>query len=360
MLTDRIIVTSPFQQITDRPTSHRSAQAYIYADELFQGVNEVTINVGGKIKDFSDYTLVAVYHGNDFQGGLNLYGGIHGFDPSGILALSRVPANRVLNLGNIEFPDYGEMLRPRIEKARESGKPYPSGWDQVDLDNLSKMAGKKSAPWHYLHWSPTTLTVGDSHAISMYQPGHHVHSIPFKTLHGALKVGLKSYMEEFLEYMSAHPAYLYQLNFYFGNIDIRHHVCREGNWKENVNSLCERYADQVIELENTVETKVFELLPIEDESRALPKTGYYKGQPFWGSWEERNKSRLHFRDRMIQLLGKDKVILWTDYLLNDAGQLDFKHMEKPKSVHLARSSYPYWTGIEKARMSDDTLETFLL
>ena len=40
---------------------------------------------------------------------------------------------------------------------------------------------------------------------------------------------------------------------------------------------------------------------------------------------------------------------WTNYLLNNDGELDFSHMEARKSVHLARSSYPHWQGLNWKR-----------
>ena len=51
-------------------------------------------------------------------------------------------------------------------------------------------------------------------------------------------------------------------------------------------------------------------------------------------------------DEMKKLCAHSKVnfIEWVDYLMNDKGELDFAHMEKPKSVHLSRASYPHWQG----------------
>lgn len=348
----KLLITSPFQQITDRPTSHRSAQAYIYADQFEQLGYEVDVNVSGKITDWSEYSKIAVYHGNDFQGGLNLYGGLKGFDSSNIERLSKADASKIISL-DIDFPNYAELLESRIEKAEGEVKER---WSRVDLTNLKKMQGIEGDKFPN---STNRIVIGDSHTTSMYRPGWTVDPHPFKTLHGALKHGLSTYVFDYCEEVGFNfekddiEAY-----FYFGNIDIRHHVCRLGDWKENVDSLTERYAQQIENLwDRDIPAKVYELLPIEDESRKLPKTGYYKGEPFWGSWEDRNKSRLHFRDRMIQLLGQDRVILWTDYLEDTNGRLNFAHMEKPKSVHLARSSYPYWTGIPKPETN--TLESFL-
>ena len=113
---------------------------------------------------------------------------------------------------------------------------------------------------------------------------------------------------------------------------------------------------EAVEAVDIKEVYIYELLPIEDESRKLPKSGYYKNKPFWGTWEQRNRCRLLFRDYIEQFATRAKIIRWTDYLLNKEGQLDFKHMEMPHSIHLSRGSYPHWTGEEKP----NTLEEFFV
>ena len=85
------------------------------------------------------------------------------------------------------------------------------------------------------------------------------------------------------------------------------------------------------------------MLPIENESRKIPQSGYYKGQPFYGSWSERNDFRNQFNDYIEKEYG---IIRWTQHLYNELGELDFKYMEKPQSIHLSREFYPYWNGME--------------
>lgn len=175
----------------------------------------------------------------------------------------------------------------------------------------------------------------------MYRPGWTVNSVPFKTLNGALNEGLES----FIKIETEGP-----VEFYFGNIDIRHHVCRlEGGWEKSVKDLAERYVTEVNNL--SVPGRIYELLPIENETRKIPKSGFYNGQPFHGTWEERNNARKLFNE-IIHDSGLG--IKWTNYLLNKKGELDFDYMEKPQSIHLSRKYYPYWTGIEET----NTLEEF--
>ena len=38
-------------------------------------------------------------------------------------------------------------------------------------------------------------------------------------------------------------------------------------------------------------------------------------------------------------------------MFNDRGELDFKYMEKPQSVHISREYYPHWQGWEWNNLS---------
>ena len=236
------------------------------------------------------------------------------------------------------------MLAPRLKDDI-----HPD-WHKVDWENLK-----------YIEDTAITIrqievvnrvVAGDSHAICMYRPGWFVNSVPFKTLHGALKEGLSSFIEPEHEIAE----------FYFGNIDVRHHLCRQPNPEQATRDLANRYYEQLSQLD-LAKVYAYELLPIEHESRVLPKTGYYKGTPFYGSWDQRNATRLAFKDEMRKLCAQGSVnfIEWVDPLLNNRGELDFECMEKPKSVHLSRNSYPHWQGRKWSGLSENkpaTLEDF--
>jgi hypothetical protein len=145
---------------------------------------------------------------------------------------------------------------------------------------------------------------------------------------------------------------------------VRHHLCRQPNPEQAARDLANRYYEQLSKLD-LAKVYAYELLPIENESRALPKTGYYKGTPFYGDWASRETVRLIFKDEMKKLCAQGSVnfIEWTDYLKNEKGELDFAHMEKPKSVHLSRNSYPHWQGRKWSGLSEQkqlTIEDFFI
>lgn len=331
----RNIINCPFIPIAKRPGSHRGAQGVIYGDMIKEKYGHCDINYGGEIENHNDYDTLWVYHGSDWSGGINMFGGVYGFPyVKNTVNFSKFKGD-VFSIG-IDFPPYHEMVKSKLDSAKKEVQPE---WHDVDLDNLERMFNE-AIRVDYPNQTKK-LVVGDSHSICMYRPGWTVNSVPFKTLNGALNDGLKSYINVETEG---------SVEFYFGNIDIRHHVCRlEGGWEKNVKDLAERYVTEVKNL--SVPGRIYELLPIENESRKLPQSGYYKGQPFYGTWEERNNARKLFNE-IIHNSGLG--IKWTGYLLNKKGELDFDYMEKPKSIHLSREFYPYWNGIKET----NTLEEF--
>lgn len=331
MTINAILTSTPFASISDRMSSHRSAQAIIYADMIaneFPKVS-VTINFGNNIETYNDFPVMIVYHGNDFTGGLNLFGGLENTQVAESLVKFSQFKGKVISLG-IEFPDYVSLIKSRLSNAK---KDYPKFWDQIDFDNLNRMRKESSV---FKNPKSNKIAVGDSHAICLYRPGWQINSVPFKTLNGSLTEGLSKYVES--------KTKIDEAEFMFGAIDIRHHLCRiSDNHEKNAKDLANRYLKAVNELD--IPKKIIYVpIPLENESRKIPGTGFYKGKPFWGSLAERNNARNIFiqtlKDNTFGIEIRDP---W-EYLLNDKGELDFEHMEKPRSVHLSRAAYPYWKG----------------
>lgn len=335
-----ILVTSPFTHVSSNIHSHRAAQAAIYAEQLSIEFGDVHLDRTGDIApDPNAFDNVYVYHGNDWGGTLNLFGGMKNYGGiDNLIRYSKIKGP-VYSLW-IDHPKYSEMLETRMK-----GDVHPD-WHKVDWINLKKL--EDTAITIREIESVNRVVAGDSHAICMYRPGWFVNSVPFKTLYGALKEGLQSFIQPHHKIAE----------FYFGNIDVRHHLMRQPNPEEATRDLANWYYEQLSHLA-CEEVYAYELLPIENESRALPKTGYYKGTPFYGGWESRETVRLIFKDEMKKLCTTEKVkfIEWVDYLMNDKGELDFEHMEKPKSVHLSRASYPHWQGRKWSGLPENTPAT---
>jgi hypothetical protein len=342
----KTLITSPFTHISSNIHSHRAAQAAIYANQLEESGYDVHLDRTGDIHpDLHSFKEIFVYHGNDWGGSLNLFGGMKNYgNIDNLIRYSRFMGT-VYSLW-IDHPKYSEMLEPRMK-----GDFHPD-WHKVDWDNLKRIE-QTAITVTEINRTNRAVT-GDSHAICMYRPGWFVNSVPFKTLHGALKEGLSTFIQPHHEIAE----------FYFGNIDVRHHLMRQPNPEQATRDLANRYYEQLSQLD-LAKVYAYELLPIENESRALPKTGYYKGTPFYGDWASRETVRLIFKDEMKKLCAQGSVnfIEWVDYLMNDKGELDFEHMEKPKSVHLSRNSYPHWQGRKWSGLAENkpaTLEDFFI
>lgn len=344
------LLTSPFNAISSSMHSHRAAQGVIYADMIHHAGHQIDIDFGNKAK-YDDYDTLVIYNGNDWSGALNLFGGMKAFAGiDRIIELSRF-RGEVISAA-IELPNYFDLLYERYQKLDDP----KSKWHQVDWDGLKTIQAR--AGWISLdqlnYYSSVfrqnlnmvrTQVIGDSHAISLYSHYVELNSVPFKTLHGALKEGLETFLIE-----PRRDGGLREVESYFGNIDIRHHLLRQENPEQAAMHLADQYtfqADQLVKKYGLDRWSIFEPLPIEDESRQVPKTGWYKGTPFYGSWAERNHIRGILSTGLQQMslqYQNVEYIKWTDNLVNEDGQLDFKHMEKPRSIHLSRASYPFWTG----------------
>jgi len=87
--------------------------------------------------------------------------------------------------------------------------------------------------------------------------------------------------------------------------------------------------------------EVVHLVPIENESRPLPKTGYYKGTPFTGSWFSRSMLVWMLNKGIDDMCTRNnwKVYQHPDMYFNHTNELTFAVMEKPKSVHISREFY---------------------
>lgn len=331
--------------ISNKIHSHKAAQAIIYADQLKQAGNDVTINlVNNKITDYSPYDEIYFYHGSDWSGNLNLFGGIQAYpNQQYVSALSHFKG-KIKSL-IIDFPNYLSMFQDRLTKADMT-------WDNVHWENLRRLQNEAETVDPNTIKRYRNIAFGDSHAICMYRPGWENVSVPFSTLHGSINRGFETFIPEGGEYD--------QIETYFGNIDIRHHLCRFDNPIEEARKLADRYGEEVDRIRKVYKANVvaWEPLPIENESRKIPKTGWYKGTPFYGSWQQRTDVRNAFTEK---LKSHTQVFSWIDKLVNSKGELDFEAMEKPQSVHLSRASYPHWQGkdwTEEAAYDNNTLESF--
>lgn len=320
----KVLVTSTTIPVSPRPSSYRSAEALMLADMLLNEGYDVKINYGNKL-DVNDFDILALYNGMEAtEGGVNMYGGEN--NESVVAHIERwskfKKEGQVFSLDK-DLPNYSKLL---FEKFK--------GKFNIDYENLQSMFERSI---RFKTKFTERCVIGDSHAIALYRPKWNVYNVAYCTLHGFIQKKL------FQNYQSSD---LKEVEFFFGNIDIRHHLCRiSSDYEGNAKKLATRYIEYIDSL-NVEKKTIYAPLPIENESRVIPQTGWYEKKPFWGSWQERNDVRNIFLDTLVQKAVTSSIEIkdpW-NYLLNSKGELDFEHMEKPRSVHLSRNSFLYWRG----------------
>ena len=168
----------------------------------------------------------------------------------------------------------------------------------------------------------SNLVIGDSHSLSVWpNENYGISRNDGKTLHGFLKLNMDLSQYE-------------HIIFYFGNIDLRFHLARQSNPIEATKDLFKRYCDYASNYNSTLTM----LLPAEDESRKIPKSGQYKGKNFFGSLELRKELRL-IANKIIYDSGIP-FLEWPSTFLDEKGNLMFEIMEPKQSVHQQRLQHP--------------------
>ena len=238
---------------------------------------------------------------------------------------------------DIDCPMYGTLLKTRV-------KPWvPDVFKNLNFDKIDEVC-KKATTIKQEDLKRDFLVLGDSHSLSAWHEDAALCRNDGQTLNGAINTGFDHWIKGFGDIKT--------LRTYFGNIDIRHHVCRlfeDGDEQRNaIKDLVKRYfkeLERVKELYSIKEIEIVAALPIENISRKLPKTGYYKKKPYWGTWKERDYIANEFNflcSMLCNRLNGYTFVEWPKEFKNEAGELDFAYMERPQSVHISPEHY-FWS-----------------
>ncbi len=297
------MITGVFQKITRKPWSHTHGWTQSWSENLGVPINY----------DNEPVEEIFVDHGVNFGGSLNLFGGYEQKLEDRIKAALK--AEKVWSL-DIDMPDYAGMLA-----ARKDG---PDAYLLALLYEWQSKAKTLRSIDLALPW----LTIGDSHSAAWAPHNSMVVKENGKTLFGQVRDGFP-YVREHLEKCP----WLQGVTMVFGNIDIRHHICRLGvDWRDLYREW-KRFGDSLgVKVEYSVPW------PVEHAGRKLPKTGWYKGHPFWGSQEERSDLVLQIRQFMNDE-GMLTVSYPKDWLLMEPEEYARERMERPQSVHLSPQFY---------------------
>ena len=246
--------------------------------------------------NWDEYDELIVYHGVNFRpGSFNIIGGIN----QDVL----IRANKLsLFKGKLSSLD-GFQLNEFSQKRKIHSYNNFENIDVIDLPQRNN------------------LVIGDSHSISVWpNENYAISRNDGKTLHGFLKLNMD---------LSNYD----HIIFYFGNIDLRFHLARQSNPVEATKDLFQRYCEYASKYNSTI----VQLLPIEEESRKIPKSGQYKGENFFGSLQLRKELRL-VANEIILGSGIDNIE-WPTEFLDQNGNLSFDIMEPKQSVHIRPAFY---------------------
>lgn len=307
----RIGLTGVLGKPSTRLSSHNGGYTYYILSRLEQFFGNPIEVID--IEDCFKYDIIVLTEGLNFREGIfNLFGGVSDKLVSNLEWLHSYPGD-VYSFGP-ETIDYTSLVEKRN---------IPTIFTMPEVFKIDE-----------IDFTEDKLILGDSHSLSVYERGWKLSRNDGKTMNGFLKEGLEEYVDSSIKH----------LRFYAGNIDVRHHIGRlfnESNFEEMIDIQVSKLGEQLLDLKLD-SVQVVQLLPIENESRKIPKTGYFENKPFWGEWEFRNRIRDSF-NRNLESMCKAydfEFLTWPD-MTNLMGELDFEYMEARQSVHLAPKYYMF-------------------
>lgn len=290
--------------LSTRLSSHNAGWTYVSRSAL-ETYFKAKVDIVDNDTYFEDYDVLVINEGVNYRENVfNFFGGVQDKQIDSLIRFSEFKGKVYC----VNTPiDYNLLLTKRKEL-----KHLDICFKDPEVIDLTKVSRK--------------LVLGDSHSLSAYQKGYAISRNDGKTLHGFLKIGIKNYIPEGVD----------TLVFYAGNIDIRFHLHQYR--KEGIDKLLTELEKQLKELKLKGVTLV-KLIPIEEESRKLPGTGLYKGQPFYGSRELRTELVLYFNQKIKEIaLRNNWEYIWWDF---DYKNFSVDNMEAKQSVHIRPSKYLY-------------------
>jgi len=310
------VITNPISNIPVNAKSHVHGWTQTWHRQLGSDINyKCTPKV-------MDYDTVYIDHGANFGGTLNLFGGA---DKSVYDRVNRIAASKnVISLDH-DMPEWGEQFRKRIGAA-STYEGITEEWCKGLTCRFKKTESLKQEDLQM-----DGITLGDSHTIAFARDNDCVLRNDGKTLHGALRQGLRT--------MFRGKPIRGNITLCFGSIDIRHHLLRHKDFV--LENLIKEYVTQGQSLEFTDDCDVYYAtpVPIEFEGRRIPKSGFYKKEPFFGSWQERYDLTNRFIDELYKQSGGKVIQPPTEWYTMDPEKYAKEFMEHGSSFHIAPPFY---------------------
>ena len=325
-------ITNLLSNITTREGSHKGGWARLLQCQLRHLGH--TVKILDNKDSLNDFDVIVFDLGAEYSGALNLFGGL---DEKVFKRLSELKdyKGRLFSWKH-NLPEVG-ILESRRSNASTSQvfKDTPVGF----LPSVSEVLRSTET---FLHAYRTKgILLGDSHTPSVWTPELMIERRDGRTLQGMLE---HKTIEKYVKQFELSGNKIDAIHVHCSSIDVRHHVHRQPDPDLFVVGLATQLIEQLMQVSGDAKLIVTHTMGIEDESRELPKTGYFKGTPFYGTWEQRNRSREIFNAVIDEISkidreGENSVIKFPNYFFDEAGKLRFEVMEKPQSVHLSPEHY---------------------
>lgn len=314
------VLTNPISNIPKLKNSHVLGWSQVWADQLNARIDHACSPAIGLD------TTCYIEHGVNFGGTLNLFGGATKeiYD-----RINRVAAHPNVVSLDFDMPDWGDQLKKRIGAPTTYTGITEQWCDALSL-RLSKVQSLKQQDLLQVSSKFDGISVGDSHTPAFSRLTDIVLRENGKTLYGTLKRGLIT------EFRGLKP--FGNVTFCYGSIDVRHHILRHENF--NLDDMLDEYVRQAVTIqkEHGCDISFTTPVPVEYEDRRLPKTGYFKGTPFYGSRQD----RLDLTYRIIEGLNKRKVNVIMppeEWYKMDGEKYAKTYMENSSSVHISPQYY---------------------
>lgn len=310
------MIINPVTNIPVNAKSHIHGYAQKWAELLDEKISHKCNNLDDEL---------FIEHGVNFNGALNLFGGANEDLYNRFENAMKVD---VITSLDIDMPDYGAMIKKRIG-AKTTFKGITEEWcDKVS--NWCESAETYTMEDYALDNPEAGITVGDSHAPSFAAAGDAIFVNNAKTLHGTV---VKSTLDTLMRDVDAKNR---AVTFCFGSIDIRHHYLRDNNI-QYMEETIKKYVNQAFQI--TDNPHFAAPVPVEYEGRKIPKTGWRKGTPFYGSLAERSGITQEFIELLDQHSGGKVVHPPWDWYEMCPEKYAKTHMELNSSFHIAPTYY---------------------
>lgn len=317
------VIYNPFTPIPQSDKSHVRGWSMIWAQRL-------DAHIACKDDKLDNYDEIYIDSGVNFEGQLNLFGGISDELIERCEHLISCVKNGA-RLCTLDWYVKDLNLKNQLEK-RLTANSSSIYFDQDFIDRLCDIFDNaKVLTMHDLKL-PFSI-IGDSHSIAYSVPTQKVVKQNGLTLHKVLTEGVTDFVKARISYNTK------IVELCLGSIDIRHHAIRLGL---DPKEFADEYARQVIKAQEYLKIiiNVCAPVPVEFEGRRIPKTGYYKNKPFSGSRERRLDFTMEFISRLkdyefdFNLISPPKT-----WYYMDGEQYAKEIMELSSSVHIAPKNY---------------------